>query len=525
MAFWARMTIAEMSLLLEEKDQPDIETGWRELSDLISQIPIARIDSVNKELSDNPFFPAVYFFLCVQESAGYTADSPLPQPIPIELNRTMHLPAFDYSRGPTRNFNAFANFYTSPFTMTLYPPTTSLGKLLKEIRADNYKQWDQAKRTGKGRQYLMTKALDSLERTLNNWDESCKRMWISAKRAVCTPLCENDPTFKKIYDLVEGGVKQIVLTGAPGTGKTRTAGLAARYMGTPLAEYGTDPEHPYPLVQFHPSYDYTDFVEGLRPVQLKGQDDGPARFVKLDGSFKAFCRSVAKENRARTENPKNDPDRRYFFLIDEINRADLSKVFGELMFCLEAGKRGISMQTQYCNLPTYVVDKETQQAAKLKDDVFAGGFFIPENVIILGTMNDIDRSVESIDFALRRRFVFWEVKVGRKMLQRAFESGGFGQVLKDNAETVAERVMALNGVMDRDDYEHLGLNRQFYISQGQFAGLPEKQTLDEVLRSAWEIRIEPLLREYVRGEDNVTSFLNACRAKLGVKQDKQEPDL
>ena len=267
-------------------------------------------------------------------------------------------------------------------------------------------------------------------------------------------------------------------------------------------------------------------MEGLRPVQLEGQDDGAARFVKLDGSFKAFCRRVARENTARTRKPKNDPDRRYFFLIDEINRADLSKVFGELMFCLETGKRGRPMQTQYCNLPTYAVDKETQRAALLprEDDVFADGFFIPENVIILGTMNDIDRSVESMDFALRRRFVFWEVKVDEAMLTRAFASGGLGQILKDNAGMAAQRAMALNGVIDSAGGQ-FGLNRQFYISQGQFVGLPEKQTLDEMLCSAWEFRIEPLLREYVRGEDDTASFLNACaKALLGVGPDEQGPD-
>lgn len=169
--------------------------------------------------------------------------------------------------------------------------------------------------------------------------------------------------------------KNLVLTGAPGTGKTFLAKEIAKAMDAEVE-----------FVQFHPSYDYTDFVEGLRPIK-KGDMLG---FERMDGAFKTFC----KKGLLRLSK-----DSIYVFIIDEINRGELSKIFGELFYAIDPGYRGEKgkVKTQYQNLIN-------------KDDVFADGFFVPENVYILATMNDIDRSVESMDFALRRRFAWKEIK-------------------------------------------------------------------------------------------------------------------
>lgn len=203
--------------------------------------------------------------------------------------------------------------------------------------------------------------------------------------------------FTYLRSLVENGATQIILTGAPGTGKTRLAKKIAE-------EFCQEQTKKYELVQFHPSYDYTDFVEGIRPVEYKDQDGiEKVEFRKVDGIFKKFCRKVADDDQDGKSNEK------YFFIIDEINRADLSKVFGELMYCLETDKRGSEnrIQTQYANLHTY----NPEEGDYYSEDIFEKGFYIPKNVIIIGTMNDIDRSVESMDFALRRRFVWREITV------------------------------------------------------------------------------------------------------------------
>jgi len=315
------------------------------------------------------------------------------------------------------------------------------------------------------------------------------------------PELEGIQFAKDAKNLIEQGVRQIIFTGAPGTGKTYAAKLIAQTMG---ARQPWNKNARYTLVQFHPSYDYTDFVEGLRPVPAAGSEAGEFKFGKLDGHFKGFCRRVLEQN---------DPDGKYFFIIDEINRAELSKVFGELMYCLETDKRGEknSVQTQYQNLPTYSVEK-ARCLKPGKEDVFSGGFFIPANVIIIGTMNDIDRSVESMDFALRRRFEWIEAEVNDKTLEGAFRR--FGGAISTSAEALAKCVMNLNKKIEEEGRRY-GLNRQYFISQGQFASLPNgKAAAVEAVRNyVWDRRIEPLLREYLRGEPekNIENFVNACK--------------
>lgn len=304
--------------------------------------------------------------------------------------------------------------------------------------------------------------------------------------------------------LEQGAVKQIIFNGAPGTGKSYLSELLARYLGAKLP----GAEHPYVRVQFHPSYDYTDFVEGLRPVK----EGDSLTYGKLDGHFKKFCRQVVK---------KGDSDKKYFFLIDEINRADLSKVFGELMYCLEADKRGPdhTVNTQYQNLPTY--DPQRKGDLPEKEDAFAAdGFYIPENVYILGTMNDIDRSVESMDFALRRRFVFMELGVTEENLEQAFQSKKMGFESRI-AKLLAADVAALNKTIEQKGKDY-GLGPDYFISAGQFSGLPvKKDNLNDVKNFVWKFRIEPLLREYLRGEGDVDKFIEDCRTDFIAAGDKK----
>lgn len=364
----------------------------------------------------------------------------------------------------------------------------------------------------------------------NYSDSSIGKIWYDEKEfmdkmsEILGPDAKKNKVQVDIEELIEGGAKQIILTGAPGTGKTYMARKVAEKLGEEIGEEINGKRKKYKLVQFHPSYDYTDFVEGLRPVE--GKKD-KVEFKKVDGIFKKFCREVVRNNE-----DNGNKGKKYFFIIDEINRADLSKVFGELMYGLETDKRGEenSFYTQYQNLKTY----DIKTRADIKNDEFEGGFYIPENVYIIGTMNDIDRSVESMDFALRRRFLWKEIKVedslecGLREIIKGWkkETGSFnaGKI----AEKLKEKISNLNNVIKDKKYN---LGEQYCISQGQFANLPEgvintlktdeEGDISEFLKKVWDLRIKSLLYEYVRGEGIEEEFLNECGSKWGISSNKE----
>ena len=178
------------------------------------------------------------------------------------------------------------------------------------------------------------------------------------------------------------------------------------------------------------------------------------------------------------------------------------------------------------NLPSYQVtlDRETgnRTVSLCEDDVFSRGFFIPKNVCILATMNDIDRSVESIDFALRRRFVWYEVEAGQELLENAFRTGNFHPVLRENAREAARRITALNRVIRAQE----GLSRHSDVAQGQFSlSARRDMDLEEFMGFVWRFRLEFLLKEYLRGEsgETVKHFVDACRAAF-FPDGPEEPD-
>ena len=276
--------------------------------------------------------------------------------------------------------------------------------------------------------------------------------------------------------------KQVILTGAPGTGKTYGARAYAQAQGGEVQ-----------FVQFHPAYDYADFVEGLRPIT----QGGSPTFVRMDGIFKAFCRKIVEEN---------VPSKKYFFLIDEINRADLGRVFGELMFGLEENYRGPEnrIHTPYENLPCY-----DRTGRALANDVFADGFYIPENLYIIGTMNDIDRSVESFDFALRRRFRWLNVRAGAVMEQTLQTMAQADGRMSEYIPELVQRIAALNDyIAAPEGGGKFGLTEDYQIGPAYFKGVYDDRQLD----NAFTNRIEPLLREYLRGRrsEDVNAFLEQC---------------
>lgn len=268
----------------------------------------------------------------------------------------------------------------------------------------------------------------------------------------------------------------LILHGAPGTGKT--------YLAKEIAmELTNGNKDQIGFVQFHPSYDYTDFVEGLRPVS---NGDGAIEFKLQDGIFKKFCQ------KARDAKKTGGQDN-FVFIIDEINRGEISKIFGELFFSIDPGYRGEKgcVSTQYANL------HETNEK-----------FYIPENVYLIGTMNDIDRSVDTFDFAMRRRFRFVEVTAESQV-------GMLDDVLGDEAKEAKKRLRNLNAAIENVQE----LNSHYHIGPSYFLKLKDVDFDYELL---WSDYLKPLLEDYLRGSYEEAETLETLKKAFDLTKNEQK---
>ena len=396
--------------------------------------------------------------------------------------------------------------------------------------------------------------------------------------------------------------RNIILSGAPGTGKTHLAKQIA-YAITGDDEDTSEEERHWAFVQFHPSYDYTDFVEGLRPVPSVGNDN--IGFKRNDGVFKAFCKRASQrpvsneqeyfrrvfngafdklinrlnetlymevpyltgngrirnnsgsnsfriepypngkgvyaiptdrsiihmnldqlyrvyrdlpgvpaggndnyrkavvkllkdqfglieyENDTLFQNNDDMMLQKYVFIIDEINRGDIARIFGELFFSIDPDYRGKAgkIQTQYSNL---IED----------DDLFKDGFYVPENVYIIGTMNDIDRNVECMDFAIRRRFTWVEIKPEDTVTMLNDPEKGIPEY-KGKAQKCMD---AINKAIK----EMPGLGSAYQLGAAYFLKLKNYGGDFELL---WKNHIGPLLKEYLRGMPDAEATVNSMKQK------------
>ena len=262
----------------------------------------------------------------------------------------------------------------------------------------------------------------------------------------------------------------------------------------------------YYLVQFHPSYDYTDFVEGLRPINKEENND--ISFVLQDGIFKKLCVTASR-----------NPNKKYVMIIDEINRGEISKIFGELFFSIDPGYRGKKgkVLTQYANMQNN--PNEFDLSLNIDESEDYGHFFVPENVYIIGTMNDIDRSVESMDFAFRRRFAFKEIRANetQNMLDKKEswkdEKGNSAIPDPSTIAKIKNRMDNLNNVIWNDNTKSgiEGLSSAYHIGASYFLKLANYRNNgaydDSSFKNLWDYHLEGLLREYLRGMQDVDTLI------------------
>lgn len=252
--------------------------------------------------------------------------------------------------------------------------------------------------------------------------------------------------------------KNIILQGPPGVGKTFIARKLAYEIMQEIKDANIE------MVQFHQSYSYEDFIQGLRPTQKGG-------FDLRDGIFYSFCHRALAH-----------PDRPFFFIIDEINRGNLSKIFGELMMLIEADKR----EEKFALKLTYAEDEEDR-------------FYVPSNLYIIGTMNTADRSLAIVDYALRRRFAFITLQPVYGNNFRSFlASKGLSAGM---VEHICSAVTKVNSKIKED----INLGEGFQIGHSYFCAFTTNEDENKWWNEILSFELKPLLDEIWFDDSTIVS--------------------
>ncbi|WP_434581550.1 AAA family ATPase [Sulfurimonas sp. NW15] len=387
---------------------------------------------------------------------------------------------------------AFRNFLDTEFGKTILDSIkkdfesikgvekNELPELVTNMKFDNFKNvWKK----------ISDKILEEIVDEFSSKTDDKKKEIIFKLSKLISLICIEEPDIKNIADFLQTGNRAVILWGPPGTGKTYESEQVVKELldigDDELEKYlfsnkkGEDnTKGYYQIIQFHPNYTYQDFIGGISP-KLTSEI---ISYELREGVFKEFCDDANKNK-----------DKKYIFIIDEINRAELSAVFGELLYALEY--RGKSI-----NLPHF------------------GSFVIPKNVYIIGTMNNVDKSLVTFDLALRRRFGFFKLMPKLEVIEDVLSEF----VKKDSLDDYYQKCVELNQSIT----SQLGLSEDYQIGQAYFLRI--KDFLDQnklkkkepqiitrfELKKLWLYNIEPLLEEYLGmqlEDDGIKSKLNALK--------------
>lgn len=348
----------------------------------------------------------------------------------------------------------------------------------------------------------------------------------------------------KIRDDTSEDCPNVIYYGAPGTGKTYEVENMIEF----LCQGNSDR---YVKTQFHPNYSYEDFIEGVKPTGIdKGSDS--VKLELINGSFKELCKK-AKKSLEKTMNNK-EPDEIFYFIADEINRANLSAVFGETLSRLEASYRDYLREdtkviksnnrklisTQYTELEKKLPDEEKK--IKCYDETHPGMFGIPRNIRFIGMMNDVDKSIDTFDLALRRRFKWIKKECDYSVIKDVLSEDIDEDPLNEYVESCARlnyfisgtKPKKTQGIIEQNvkiNVESLNLGSSYEFGHSNYLKMKSirkrKEITEDNKKELFENYLSPTLKEYLRSfypEETIESKLNdAKNVFLGIEKNTKEP--